>query len=116
MREVNLVLRDILEAINVAMNICFSLSYEQFNERLVENLAVQRIIQIVSEAVRHLPAEELGKYPEIPWPRVKAMGNILRHEYHRLDDKVIWEVVRNELPALRASILRVNPHLLDGDG
>jgi uncharacterized protein with HEPN domain len=29
-----------------------------------------------------------------------GIGNILRHEYHRIAHDVLWHVVRNNLPAL----------------
>jgi len=34
------------------------------------------------------------------------MGNILRHGYHRIDDKVMWDTVKNELPPVKAAVLR----------
>jgi uncharacterized protein with HEPN domain len=29
---------------------------------------------------------------------------VLRHDYHTISDKVIWNVVKEELPALKAAI------------
>jgi uncharacterized protein with HEPN domain len=34
------------------------------------------------------------------------MGNILRHEYHRVDDRIVWNTVKTELPPLRAAVLQ----------
>ena len=42
------------------------------------------------------------------------MGNVFRHEYHHLNDKIIWDVVRDELPDLIAKILEGNPQLREG--
>ncbi|WP_426237452.1 DUF86 domain-containing protein [Pararhizobium sp. DWP1-1-3] len=39
--------------------------------------------------------------PEVPWPQVRTIGNVLRHEYHGLSDRIIWGVVTDELPALK---------------
>ena len=110
-RDLTIVLGEIVEAIDIAISVCSNLSFEQFRSSKVEKLAVQRTIEIISEAARHLPQDELEKYPTVPWRQVKAMGNILRHEYHHLNDKIIWDVVRNELPSLREEILRENPQL-----
>ena len=30
---------------------------------------------------------------------------ILRHEYHRIDDEVVWDTVKLELPPLRAAVV-----------
>ncbi|MDO9415793.1 hypothetical protein [Pararhizobium sp.] len=38
-----------------------------------------------------------GGYPDIPWLQVRNVGNLLRHEYHRLSDAVIRGVTINEL-------------------
>jgi uncharacterized protein with HEPN domain len=34
------------------------------------------------------------------------MGNILRHEYHRVDVKIVWDTVKLELPTLRAAVIQ----------
>jgi uncharacterized protein with HEPN domain len=33
-----------------------------------------------------------------------AIGNVLRHEYQGLSDKIIWGVVVDELPKLKIAI------------
>jgi uncharacterized protein with HEPN domain len=66
--------------------------------------AVQRGIEIISEASRILPEEVKRLHPEIPWPRIRAIGNVLRHEYHGLSDTIIWRVVTDELPALKTAV------------
>lgn len=35
---------------------------------------------------------------------MRAIGNVLRHEYHALSDAIIWRVVTDELPALREAV------------
>jgi uncharacterized protein with HEPN domain len=39
---------------------------------------VERGIEIISEASRHLPDELKARHPEIPWPKVAGIGNVLR--------------------------------------
>jgi uncharacterized protein with HEPN domain len=43
--------------------------------------AVERGIEITSEASRHLPDELKAQYPQIYWKEIAAIGNLLRHEY-----------------------------------
>jgi uncharacterized protein with HEPN domain len=64
-------------------------------------------VQIISEAARALPAELLGRFPGAPWPAIIGIGNVLRHEYQRLDDQRLWEIVTIHLPRLRPVILRM---------
>jgi uncharacterized protein with HEPN domain len=36
-----------------------------------------------------------------------GIGNVLRHEYHRVSDRLIWNVVQEYLPPLKAAVLAV---------
>jgi uncharacterized protein with HEPN domain len=65
---------------------------------------VQRAIEIISEASRAIPDELAHTRPEIPWRRVRGIGNVLRHDYEGLSDRIIWNVVVDELPRLKAAI------------
>ena len=73
--------------------------------------AVQRGIEIISEASRLLPEDVLALRPEIPWRRVRGIGNVLRHEYHSLSDAIIWAVVIDELPRLREAVMAMEAAL-----
>lgn len=74
--------------------------------------AVERGLEIVSEASRHIPPEVRATRPDIPWKRVFALGNLLRHEYHRTDDEIIWRVV-TDLAALRLAAAAMLTALTD---
>lgn len=63
--------------------------------------AVERCVEIVSEASRHLPTSLTDRYPEQPWAEIAAVGNLLRHEYQRIDDVIMWKIASKSLPALR---------------
>lgn len=61
---------------------------------------VERGIEIISEASRHLPDVLKARHPEIPWPKVAGIGNILRHEYERTAYDVLWHVAHDDLSKL----------------
>jgi uncharacterized protein with HEPN domain len=67
------------------------LSFETYRESYGLRRITERAIQIVSEAARALPDELRARYPDAPWVDIIGIGNPLRHEYHRIDDKVLWE-------------------------
>lgn len=69
--------------------------------------AIQRAIEIISEASRALPEDVTTNHPQIRWKAIRAIGNVLRHEYHGLSDIIIWNVVADELPRLKAAILAI---------
>ncbi len=59
--------------------------------------AVVRALEIVSEASRRLPSALRERYPDIDWVAVAAAGNIYRHEYEGVDERLVWQTVRHGL-------------------
>ena len=77
---------------------------------------VQRAIEIISEASRRLPDELKATRPEIEWRSIANIGNFLRHEYHTISDKIIWDVVQADLLPLKAAIDAIAAGLEDNSG
>lgn len=77
---------------------------EEFRSDWLLKHGVQRGIEIISEAARRLPDSLLQDHPDIPWRKIKAIGNILRHEYHAIQDEVIWDVAQSRLQPLQTAI------------
>ena len=63
--------------------------------------AVERKMQIITEAVIRLEKEGPGAFPEIDWKACRGMGNFLRHSYHRVSDEIVWNTVQDDLPLLK---------------
>jgi uncharacterized protein with HEPN domain/predicted nucleotidyltransferase len=66
--------------------------------------AVERRIEIVSEASRHVPEDLKARHPHIPWAQVRDVGNILRHGYEIVDHAVIWAIVTDDVSPLKAAV------------
>lgn len=62
--------------------------------------ALERGLEIISEASRHLPADLKSLASDIPWHQIAAIGSLLRHEYQRADVMATWNIVRGHLPPL----------------
>jgi uncharacterized protein with HEPN domain len=103
-RKVGHAIHDILEAIARVEEISRGKTFLEFEESWQLRWLVQRAIEIVSEASRAIPDDLARLRPEIPWPRVRGIGNVLRHEYSGLSDRIIWNVVVDELPRLKAAV------------
>jgi hypothetical protein len=64
--------------------------------------ALERGIEVVSEASRHLDSDLKAQH-DLRWDDIAGIGNILRHEYQRVDGTIIWRAVKNDLPDLKAA-------------
>jgi len=96
-------LEDILEAIAVIAEYTAGKTFDDYvAERMLRD-AVERNVERISEASRHIPGSRKARHPEIPWQEVAGIGNILRHAYPIVDDSVVWEVVVRDLPPLKAA-------------
>ncbi len=111
MRAVDHTLRDILDTIARVETKIAGKQFEEFQADWEFRFAVQRAIEIVSEATRRLPEELKSTRPEIRWRSVAAIGNILRHEYHTISDRVVWNAVHEDFPPLKAAIEAITASL-----
>jgi uncharacterized protein with HEPN domain len=80
------------------------MSLEGFAVDLKPSNAVERCLERISEAATKLEGQAETLCPEIPWPQVRALGNMLRHEYDRIDVVRIWLLIEDNLPPLKAAV------------
>ena len=91
-------LNDILRAIDGAVATIGDVDFEAFRNSFSLMRTAERCIEIVSEATRRLPEDAKADYPDIPWRQIAGIGNILRHDYNLVDDRIIWEIVKVHFP------------------
>ena len=104
MRPVDHTIHDILETIARVEAKVVGKSFDEFQADWEFRFVVQRAIEVVSEATRRLPDDLKAARPEIHWRSIAAIGNILRHEYHTISDRVVWNAVHQDFPPLKAAI------------
>lgn len=93
-------LNDIADAIELIFAEMTDVTLEAFEGDRRKRWLVERGIEIISEASRHLPAALKHRYPKVPWRKVAGIGNVLRHEYQRIAYDILWHLVKEELPPL----------------
>ncbi len=77
-------LTDIVEAIEHIRSVLNGVPLEAFEDDWHKRWLVERGIEIISEASRHLPDDLKEKNSEIPWRKVAGIGNVIRHDYERI--------------------------------
>ena len=103
-RSVLLRLADIREAIDGIQSLVAGIGFAAYAETWATQRAVERGLEIISEASRHIPDDLKALTPDIPWRQIAAIGNLLRHEYQRADVRATWNIVQEHLPRLAEAI------------
>ncbi|ACK68763.1 protein of unknown function DUF86 [Gloeothece citriformis PCC 7424] len=112
-REFKVFLQDILEAITQIEKLTEKISQEEFLAKIETFLAVVKLIEIIGEAVKNIPDEMRENYPEIPWKNMAGMRDKLVHEYWAIDEQIVWQVVKKNLPPLKRTITSIIQELPD---
>jgi uncharacterized protein len=97
-------LQDILDAIVFVQRHVEGRTLDDYRRHDMLRAAVERKIEIVSEAARRLPEELTARHADIPWGKIRGVGNILRHEYDDVYDEVVWNIAAQPLAPLRRAI------------
>ena len=75
------------------------------------------LIEAIGEGVKRIDErthhELLPHRPEIPWKAVKGMRDHIAHGYFDINTDLVWDVVKNDLPALRDAIDYFIEHLYE---
>jgi uncharacterized protein with HEPN domain len=80
---------------------------DSFANNLVIRLAVERLLEVISEASRFIPSDLKAKEPGVNWRGLADLGNWLRHAYHRTDADLLWTMVEDDLEPLKNFVERV---------
>lgn len=67
-------------------------------------LAGEAIVHKLGESVTRLPASIVEAQPEIPFRGMKAMRNLIAHEYDHTDPEIVWQTLSVDLPLVAAQI------------
>ena len=72
--------------------------------------AIERCVEIISEASRFIPEDIKQMHAGVPWAEIRAIGNVVRHDYGHVDNAVIWRIAQKFAPELKRTLLAI----LDG--
>jgi len=95
---------DIIDNIDLIKQYTRDLSHESFMQDRKTQDAVERCRMRISEAASKLESSAEALIPDQPWSEIRAVGNILGHEYDSVDPLIIWNIVSRDLESLRSSI------------
>lgn len=97
-------IQHIREAIDHIENFTTGISYEDYVANLQLRLALVKLLEIIGEAASMLTDELRDKFSDVEWGTLKAVRNILVHEYFGIDYAIIWASIQRDIPALKVKI------------
>ncbi len=61
-------------------------------------------VQVIGEAIYKLTPEFKLAHPQTPWALIEKMRHILVHDYYRINNDILWLVITEDIPPLKAQI------------
>jgi len=95
---------DMLDSAKTISNFVYGVSFNQYMQDRKLQLAVERSIEIIGEAARHVSKAVQDTHPDIPWPSIIDQRNVLAHEYGEIKQELIWKVATVRIPELIAAL------------
>lgn len=101
LKDPTIAIHDCLAEIAILHEIEARTTSHTFRNDPIVRRAAAYAIQTISEAVRRIPDDWLADFPTEPWGQIRGIGNRIRHEYFRVDDAILWEIITKDIHALK---------------
>ena len=109
MRDDDARLLDMLLAAREATMFVNDLTFQEFENNRMAQMAVLKAIEIVGEAASRISSDLRTEHPEIPWSGIVGMRNRLVHGYFSINLERVWETVRRDIPRLVSQLEPIAP-------
>ena len=106
-RDVRTYLDDIIESINLLVLYTKNKTQHDYENDDLLHDAMLRRLEIIGEAVRHIPNEFRTKYPDINWKEIAGMRDVLIHEYFGVNAERVWKTIQEDIPKLESQMKQV---------
>lgn len=72
-----------------------------------------RQLQVIGEAINRIQSRTQKTNPHIPWAKIIGMRNVVVHEYFGINGKIIWGIIKKDLPLIKAQFKELVLQLTD---
>ena len=110
-RSLNLLIEDIWESIEKIERFTEGMTQESFDCDEKTSDAEVRNLEIVGKAAARLPEDFINRNSEIEWFKIVGLRNRIVHEYFGVDLKIIWQILKKDLPSFKKSLKSIRSGL-----
>jgi uncharacterized protein with HEPN domain len=108
-RDDEIRLRHMLDAAREAVLFAAERSRSDLDGDRMLVLSLVKAVEIVGEAAYQIEGRTRHALPDIPWADIIGMRHRLVHNYFDINLDVLWQTVKEDLPALIAQIAPLLP-------
>lgn len=91
---------DMLDAAEAVECFVQGKSFADYEADLMLRSAVERQIEIIGEAARHVSDEFQDAHSQIQWKPIMAQRHVLAHDYGEIKHDLVWRVATVHIPEL----------------
>ena len=102
---------DMVEAAREIRGFVKGIAAREFLRNRMIQMAVERAVEIIGEAARHVSDSFKQDHPEIPWRKIVAQRHVLAHEYGDIKQDRMWDIATKYAPELIAQLEPLMPPL-----
>ena len=102
--EAGVTLAQLLDLVRGARELVSATTLEKILGDRVKLRALERVMELVGEAVKRLPADVKAEAPEISWKNIAGMRDVISHGYEDVQYEILWDAVRLQFPALETAV------------
>ena len=88
---------------NIFVAIDFETADRFYQDKLHFDAVLMNVVNI-GESVSRITEDFQKKYNQIEWSKIKALRNIIAHDYLGIDAEEIWQIIQNNIPELKIKI------------
>ena len=100
-------LQHILDAIEEIEKYLIATDFSIFINNSMMRFACIKQMEIIGEASNHISEELKSKFTDIKWAQIIGMRNVFAHEYFGIDSSIVWEIIKNDIPELKAKVKNI---------
>jgi uncharacterized protein with HEPN domain len=79
----------------------FGEDYSVFTRDSVYKNATALCVLQIGELTTRLTDDFKQTYTGMPWTQIKALRNVVAHNYGKIDDESLWETITSDIPKLK---------------